>query len=202
MAAGGAIPVAGAAAGARSVTWRSTSSFVRRPSLPVPPMAAGSRLFSVTSRRTAGLKLRAASSRRWRRLAQGALGCFSGGGAVGRSAVAAAGCGGRAPGSAPLVRDRSAGTGAAGRPSRRAEDTTRWRGRGLGDPRHHGSDPHRGAFPLHDLQAAGRGRGDLHRRLVRLQLEQRLVRLHGVAVALEPAGDRALARPIPERRNA
>jgi len=45
-------------------------------------------------------------------------------------------------------------------------------------------------------------RRDLHRRLVRLQLEERLVRLHGVAVALEPARDRALAHGLPERRNA
>ena len=98
---------------------------------------------------------------------------------------------------------RSIGGGRRGRGDRAGGAGGRRRGRrGLGDPRHDGPDPHRGAFPLHDLQAAGRGRGDLHRRLVRLQLEQRLVRFHGVAVALEPAGDRALAHRLPERRNA
>ena len=169
-----------------------------------PAMAAGSRLCSVTSRRTAGLKVRAASS--------------PVGGAAGLRLRAASprvgGVAGRSRGRrAPRVvadgrrgRRRHPAVGRRTRARRGDRAAGAWRATarpaGLGDPRHDGPDPHRGAFPLHDLQHAGRGRGDLHRRLVGLELEQRLVRVHGVAVVLEPARDGALAHRLAERRDA
>ena len=59
------------------------------------------------------------------------------------------------------------------------------------------------AVPGGDVaERAGRGGVDLQRHLVGLKLDQRLVRLDGVARLLEPAADRGFADGLAEGRNA
>ena len=134
--------------------------------------------------------------------ARAARGSFSGGGAVGRSALARGGLWRTGAGVGAAAGGRLGGGGAGWRPSRRRRRTTS--AAGAASAIRATTVPTLTVAPSRSTisRRPGRGRGDLHRRLVRLQLEQRLVRLHGVAVVLEPAGDRALAHRLPERRNA
>ena len=75
----------------------------------------------------------------------------------------------------------------------------RWRA--LVDARHHGAHVHHRALRLDDRELSRRSGGDLHRCLVGLELEHRLLGFHDVSVLLEPARDGAFRYRFAELRD-
>src|SRR6266571_4581830 len=158
--------------------YASTSSLVSRPPLPDAGTRVGSRSCSARRRRTAGLSGPTA------RAATGAASASAGA----RRAAGAAGAGFGA-GSGAAGGGFTAGSGGA-------------RAAVLLDARHQLADHDLLACGLHDAQHAGPLGGELHARLVGLELEQDVVRLDRLAVLLRPAHDDPLGHRLAERRDA